>query len=115
MLGKLSALRKRLASIERKLLEIAQPQRWNDCNCRATTIAHVDRPEEFEAEMHRVCPRHLVRRLGVIAKVERVGQPGNGRLDELLEEYRARLSPREVRLSQLRQVGLKLRHESQEP
>jgi hypothetical protein len=116
MSGKLPGLRKRLAKVERQLASIARDAP-RECNCRSATVANPDHPEEFEAEMNRTCPAHGFRRLGWLAVIEHIGRRGDERsakLDQLLKTYKARRSPDELRLSRLRQVGLKLKHGSQE-
>jgi hypothetical protein len=108
MSGKLSSLSRRLAKIERQLIDGARREELENCICRQLTVADPNKPEEFEAEMNETCPLHGFRRLGEIIEIQYIGRK-NTKLDQLLEIYRARQSPRNFRLSQLRQVGLGLK------
>jgi hypothetical protein len=98
MSGKLAGLRKRLVRVEKALAEPAGRDNLAFCTCKGRaecsgTIAFSNKPEEFEAEMNQKCPVHGFRHLGRLI-VFRVVAPGRKdercRLDELLEEYRAR-------------------------
>jgi len=111
MSGKLLSLQRRLARVERGLIDIAEPERWFNCNCRETTIADASKPEEFEREMNRMCRVHPFRDLGILVEVRSVGQE-SAKLDQLLEIYRAGQSQGRPSLSQLRKVGVALRDES---
>jgi len=114
MSGKLSSLSRRLAKIERQLIEGARREELlANCICRQLTMVDPDKPEEFEAEMNETCPVHGFRRLGEIIELRYTGRK-NTKLDQLLEIYRARQSPRNLRLSQLRQVGLGLKRGCEE-
>jgi hypothetical protein len=96
--GRLTGLRRRLAKVEKALAETAEQEKMAGCICiprrgRFTTIAFSNKPEEFEAEMNQKCPAHGFRSLGHIV-VFRVVGPGEEdercKLDDLLDEYRAR-------------------------
>ena len=114
MSGSLRDLRRRLTRVEQTLLEFAaqpNPSSTEPCNCPTTTIAHPDKPEEFEAEMNRMCPLHAVRRLGIICTlryIRRADDDKSAKLEQLLKTYRARRSGN-PRLSRLREVGLELK------
>jgi hypothetical protein len=66
MSGKLSSLSRRLAKIERQLIDGARREELENCICRQLTVADPNKPEEFEAEMNETCPLHGFRRLGEI-------------------------------------------------
>jgi hypothetical protein len=98
--GKLAGFRRRLAQIEKALGETAEQEELADCICKlqdgvsSPTIAFSNKPEDFEAEMNQKCPVHGFRSLGRVMVFRIVG-PGQKkdercRLDDLLDEYRAR-------------------------
>jgi hypothetical protein len=98
MSGTLLGLRKRVMRVERILTEFAERQKRVNCNCRnwrEFTFADPDKPEEFEAEMNRICPVHRFRRLGSIVEIKHIweGAAKSAKLEQLLKIYRARLSP----------------------
>jgi hypothetical protein len=116
MSGKLLGLQRRLAKVERELSSRARREEARECNCRTVTVAHPDKPEEFEAEMNRTCPAHGFRRLGLLVEIDYIGRrdQGSAKLAHLLKTYKARRSPGDVRLSRYRRVDLRLKHVSQE-
>ena len=75
MSGKLSNFSRRLAKIERQLIDRARRVDLANCNCRKVTIFHPSKPEEFEAEKNKPCPAHGVRQLGMIVHIEYMGRP----------------------------------------
>jgi hypothetical protein len=98
------------------------------CICTGSTLANSLYPEEFEAEMNRVCPVHEFRQLGHIF-VTRFSRSFNGWFDEtarqeerdpkeferLLEIYHARRQAwLSARSSQLGQVGPEIQHDPKE-
>ncbi len=109
MSGKLTSLGRRLAKVERQLIDEARREGMAECICRAMTLADADKPEEFEAEMNEPCPAHGFRRLGMLLEVRQIGSKV-AKIDQLLEIYKARQSPRKLRLSRLRQAGLELKN-----
>ncbi len=109
MPGKLSSLSRRLAKVERQLIDAARPDEA-DCTCSPFTVADPDKPEEFEAKMNQPCPVHGFRRLGSLLHVVQIGEEKSTALDQLLKIYEARQSPRKLRLSRLRQAGLELKN-----
>lgn len=109
MSGKLSSLSRRLAKVERQLIDEARREGMAGCICSAMTLADADKPEEFEAEMNEPCPAHGFRRLGMLLEVRQIGSKV-AKIDQLLEIYKARQSPRKLRLSRLRQAGLELKN-----
>lgn len=119
MSGKLPSLRKRMAKVEQTLANLAEGESEAKCICKAVTVIWSDDAEEFEAEMNRTCPAHGFRRLGTIVRVGFADADGtvqkSAKLDQPLETYEARLSPTKRRISRLRQVALKLKHDPQEP
>ncbi len=114
MSGKLSSLNRRLAKVERQLIDEARREGMAECICRAMTLADADKPEEFEAEMNEPCPAHGFRRLGMLLEVRQIGSKV-AKIDQLLEIYKARQSPRKLRLSRLRQAGLELKNACEKP
>ena len=76
MSGKLSSLSRRLAKVERQLIDEARREGMADCICSAMTLADADKPEEFEAEMNEPCPAHGFRRLGMLLQVRQIGREG---------------------------------------
>lgn len=103
-----SNLQKRFAKIEQILTAIAGPQRWADCNCCERISAYRDKPEEFEAEMNKRCPRHGLRRLGIIWVSGTDKGPCGDRWDQLYRIYVKRMSGRSLSLLRLREIGGKL-------
>jgi hypothetical protein len=101
MSGKLVGFRKRLERVEKVVAETVELENSADCICIPrgagfSITAFTNKPEEFEAEMNRMCPTHGFRSLGNIM-VFRVVRPGQKkdercRLDDLLDEYKARKS-----------------------
>jgi hypothetical protein len=93
-----SNLRKRLASIERRLAEKARREKLTHCNCQSVTIFMGSSSEKFEAAMNLPCPGHGFRHLGEIIFVKFVGgdsdppTPDDPRLRELLAQYQERLA-----------------------
>ena len=70
--------------------------------------------------MNQTCTAHGFRRLGMIVRIAFVKPDGtrleSPKLDQLLEIYEARQPHRKkLRLSQPRQVGLELKHGTEEP
>jgi len=116
MSGKLLGLQRRLIKVERILTDFAKMREPVGCNCRESTVADEGNPDEFETEMNRRCPVHFFRRLGMIVHVQHIGRASaeSAKLDALLKTYRAGQSPKERRLSRLRQVGLELKHRAEE-
>ncbi len=114
MSGKLSSLNRRLAKVERQLIDEARREGMAGCICSAMTLADADKPEEFEAEMNEPCPAHGFRRLGMLLEVRQIGSKV-AKIDQLLEIYKARQSPRKLRLSRLRQAGLELKNACEKP
>src|SRR3989442_523478 len=110
MSGKLPSLRKRLAKVEQKLVDVATEQESAKCNCRDFTFADEHCPEEFEAEMNRTCPAHGFRRLGGIVHTSYVAEEENPKLRHLLEIYEQGKLAWKPDLSKFRQVGLRLKH-----
>jgi hypothetical protein len=98
MVGKLAGLQRRLQKVEKALADTAEQQRLADCICRigpksAPTIAYSTQAEKFEAEMNQKCPVHGFRDLGPIIAIRITDEPGERfRLDDLLDEYKARES-----------------------
>ncbi len=109
MSGKLTSLGRRLAKVERQLIDEARREGMAGCICSAMTLADADKPEEFEAEMNEPCPAHGLRRLGMLLQVRQIGSKV-AKIDQLLEIYEARQSRRKLRLSRLRQAGLELKN-----
>ncbi len=104
----LSALRKRLAKIERDLAQMETRKELAHCLCRKVTQA-LD-PEEFEAEMNRTCPVHGVRRLGQLLIIRMINPdrslaPESVKLHQLVDKYKCRLS-------QTLKSGRKVEHDS---
>lgn len=101
MSGKLSSLNRRLAKIERQLIDEARRAELANCICRKTTVADSDKPEEFEAEKNKPCPSHGVRQMGMIVRIEYMGRPDT--LKQLEEDLLAgnpsvgRIFGREIR------------------
>jgi hypothetical protein len=96
--GKLPGLRRRLEKAEKALAETAEQEKLANCICKILgksrpTFVRSDQPEEFEAEMNQTCLVHGFRDLGQIL-VMRITDDRNERfkLDDLLDEYRARKS-----------------------
>jgi hypothetical protein len=113
MSGKLLDLKRRLARVERTLVDVAKREEMVNCICSQSTTVDADRPEEFEAEMNLTCPAHGYRRLGALVVISHVGRE-SAKLDQLLETYKSRLYPKRPRISHLRRVGLELKHDLQE-
>jgi hypothetical protein len=109
--GKLTGLRRRLEKAEKALAETVEQERLANCICKvglksSPTIVQTDEPEKFEAEMNRKCPVHGFRDLGPILVIRITDLPNERfRLDDLLDEYKARKSEYE---------RAKLEHDSQE-
>jgi hypothetical protein len=109
--GKLAGLRRRLAKVEKTLAETAEEEKLANCICKVgrksgATIARSDEPEKFEAEMNQKCPVHGFCYLGSIVAIKITDEPDERfRLDDLLDEYRARKSEYE---------RAKLEHDTQE-
>lgn len=127
---KLMSLHKRLARVEQAVADIAKrkEEAATTCICTGSTWANSCYPEEFEAEMNRVCPVHEFRALGRIF-VARFSMSFNGWFDEtarqaerdpkelerLLEIYRARhRSWLSARSAHLNQVGLEIQNDPKE-
>jgi hypothetical protein len=96
--GKLAGLRRRLEKAEKALAETAEQEKLANCICKVggksrPTIVRSDQPEKFEAEMNQKCLVHGFRDLGNIINIKMTNHPGERfRLDDLLDEYRARKS-----------------------
>ena len=113
MSGNLLSLQRRLARVERRLVDIANSASSGECDCRKITVADAGKPEEFEREMNRGCRVHPFRDLGEVVIFSHAGQEsGSAKLDQLLQIYLARRSQGRPSLSQLRKVGVALRDES---
>jgi hypothetical protein len=101
MAGRLAGLRRRLEKAEKALAETAQQERLANCICKIgpksrPTIAQSNEPEKFEEEMNQKCPVHGFRDLGPIIAIRIADLPDERfRLDDLLDEYRARKSENE--------------------
>jgi hypothetical protein len=104
--GTLRSLRRRLAKVERELVDSARQEKLTNCICLANIIAVSTDPEQFEAEMNRPCPVHGFRRLGKIIAVNLRCTDGSereevARLGQLIETYKlglARFSQSSVKL-----------------
>ncbi len=112
--GKLAGLRRRLAKVEKTLAETVEQEKLASCICKVgakcrPTIVRSDQPEEFEAEMNRKCPVHGFRHLDgpmiVIRLTDLPNERQRLRIDDLLDEYRAR---------KLQYERAKREHDSQE-
>jgi len=114
MSGKISSLSRRLAKIERQLIDGARRAELANCICQELTVADPNNPEKFEAEMNETCPVHGFRRLGTIYRIEHIGRQ-SAKLDQLLARYETRQSLRNLRISRLRQVGFELKNGCEEP
>ena len=94
MLRSFFSLRRRVAKLERIVLDWNQKKKLANCNCRQATVASSLDVEQFEAQMNLPCPAHGARRLGCIVVIEHIAQPDGknqmASLQQLLEEYRAR-------------------------
>jgi hypothetical protein len=120
MSGRLHGLQKRMARVEQMLAHVAIAEELRKCICVKFTSVTANEHEldEFESEMNRTCPVHGFRRLGVITTIScRESEEyarDNARLDQLLAEYEARQLPAKSRLSQLRWVARKIKHDYEE-
>jgi hypothetical protein len=97
--GKLAGLRRRLEKAEKALGETVEQEKLANCICKigtklAPTIVRSDQAEELEAEMNQKCAVHGFRDLGAPIIVIRITDlPGERfRIDDLLDEYKARKS-----------------------
>lgn len=95
--GRLTGLRRRLEKAEKALAETAEQEKLANCICKVgaksrPTIVRSDQPEELEAEMNQKCPVHGFRDLGAPIIVIRLTDLPNERfrIDDLLDEYKAR-------------------------
>jgi hypothetical protein len=97
--GKLTGLRRRLEKAEKALEETAEQEKLANCICKVGAksrpmIVRSDQPEELEAEMNQKCPVHGFRDLGAPIIVIRITDLPCERfkVDDLLDEYKARKS-----------------------
>lgn len=99
MSGKVSSLSRRLAKMEKATAKRAERDKLAGCICKyypspnGVTVAISTEPDKFEAEMNQTCSAHGFRRLGhiIVITPEDPFRRSKTRMDELLEEYEARL------------------------
>ena len=78
----------RLVKMRAEIAKLANKEARAFCNCNQITVAYGRAPEDFEAEMKRVCPVHERRKLGVIVLAMCVPHRASElRLLELLDSY----------------------------
>jgi len=91
------SLRRRVARIERTLVDRVKQREFEDCICGGPLIA-IPGPEDedrFEAKVNQPCPVHGLRRFESFLRVGIPNPDGTPmkfpRMDRLVEEYYARL------------------------
>jgi hypothetical protein len=112
MAGKLAGLRRRLEKAEKALAETVEQEKMANCICKKSRpmIVRSDQPEELEVEMNQKCPVHGFRHLGtplIVIRCSDTDLPDERfRIDDLLDEYKARKSAFErAKLEHVNQKG----------